>query len=603
MSQRIGDRYEVLGLQRQTRIGAWHVLSDHDGQPCGGLRLNEISRAEATRLDAVLRATAGTPGLLNVIDQHGLWLITERPASPTLTQTFAAQVALPEAVALAIAVDVAQTLTALHTSQIAHGGLDPDSVILGADGRALLAECGYSHALAGTKPGPGHDVASWARLLRDLAAPRSADTAQRLLLLAADTAEFTGGAAGLAEALARLSAEAARVTGFGERSALAMLAALVPQPPTQPPAQGLIDEDSTRTMRVAPPPGPTAGVATPLPVFDSAGATMPVPPGAAGATVPVPPGPTGVKVPGPMSGSASVPIFDSAGPTMPVPPSVAVPGRMAGSASVPSAGAGVTVPVNRPDEAGVTMPVPPSGAGAMTVAAGSADAATMQVPPPGMPAGTPMGLPSGAPPVVPQHTAIMPEMPGQETMQPAQLAAQAERKKQDVLRYGRGVASLPPRQQPSPMDTAPGWDRPYARPKRPNRWRRRLFGTISTLTTLVLLAVVAFWLIQRLRPLEISGATVVLAEELGNRCDVQARLVGTITTNGAAGTVTYRWLTSDGRTQGPLSQLFNLGEKQADVPMLWQFSGRGKYQAKATLQILTPAQVEASKEFTYSCSG
>jgi hypothetical protein len=168
-----------------------------------------------------------------------------------------------------------------------------------------------------------------------------------------------------------------------------------------------------------------------------------------------------------------------------------------------------------------------------------------------------------------------------------------------VLRYGRGVASLP---QPRPMGSTPAWgEEPYTRPKRPNRWRRRIFGAISTLVTLVLLAVVAFWLIERLRPLQISSATVSLAQDPGNQCDIKVHVIGTIRTNGAAGTVTYRWITSDGRTQGPLSVAFNLGEAEQHVPMFWDFKGRGTFEAKATLEILTPALLQASKEFTYSC--
>ncbi|WP_117208349.1 hypothetical protein [Allorhizocola rhizosphaerae] len=461
LSQRIGGRYEVRGLQRQTRVGAWHVLSDQDGQPRGGLLLNEVSQAESQRLDSVLGATADLPGLLKVIARHGLWLITAQPAAPTLAQTLAARVALPEPVALAIAVDVAETLAALHASQTAHGALDLNSVILGVDGHALLAECGYAHALAGTKPGPGHDVTAWVRLLRDLAAPRHADTARQLLLRAADTAEHTGGSAGLAEALAVLSSNAGQVNGFGERSALAMLAALVPQPPTHPSAV----EDVVETV----------------PVGQSSG--------------------TG----------------DNA----------------------------------------VTVPVPPN------------------------------------------RTVRMPDIAQQETLQPAQLALQQQRQKEDVLRYGRGVASLP---QPRQAESTPGWvEEPYTRPKRPNPWRRRIFGAISTVVTLVLLAVVAFWLIERLRPLQISSATVSLAQDPSNQCDVKVHVIGTIKTNGAAGTVTYRWLTSDGRTQGPLSVAFNLGETEQNVPMFWDFKGRGTFEAKATLEILTPAHLEASKEFTYSC--
>jgi hypothetical protein len=95
--------------------------------------------------------------------------------------------------------------------------------------------------------------------------------------------------------------------------------------------------------------------------------------------------------------------------------------------------------------------------------------------------------------------------------------------------------------------------------------------------------------------------TVVLAESLEDKCDVQAKVVGTIRTNGAAGTISYRWVTSDGKTTAVLAEQVNLGTSQVQVPLLWTFSGRSTIRAKATLQILTPAEMEAATEFTYSC--
>jgi hypothetical protein len=182
---------------------------------------------------------------------------------------------------------------------------------------------------------------------------------------------------------------------------------------------------------------------------------------------------------------------------------------------------------------------------------------------------------------------------------PAQLAARMDQRKEEVLRFGRGVAPLPP--PPRQSDT--GWGEPPPRPKPRKRWSRRIIGILSTLVTLVLLAWVGYQMIQWLIPLKLSTANVALAEPLDDKCDVEAKVVGTIRTNGAAGTITYRWLTSDGKTTSTLAEKVNLGTEQVNVNFLWKFSGRSTVpvQAKATLQIFTPSQMEASTEFTYSC--
>jgi hypothetical protein len=370
-----------------------------------------------------------------------------------------------------IAVDTGETLVALHSSGSAHGGLSTDTVVLGGDGRVLVSETGYAHALSGTTPGPGHDTTGWVKMLRALATPRPADDAKRLLNEAAEEAEAVGGAAGLATALTHLSDKARQVAGYGERSALAMLASLVPIPGAAP--------------------------------------TMPSLP----ATIPPPPR-----------------------DLMPPPPRLEE---------------GETVAL-------ATVPVAP-----------------------------------GAPP---NRTAPMQDpLQEQETLQPAQLAQQMERRKEDVLRFGRGVASLPP-----PRKADASWEAP-PRPRRPKPWRARIIGILSTLLTLALVAYVGYQIIQRLIPLRVGGATVALAEPLDDKCDVQARVVGTIHTNGAAGTITYRWRTSDGKTTGVLAEQVNLGTDQVHVPLLWTFSGKSTIQAKATLHILTPSELEASTEFTYSC--
>lgn len=459
MSQRVGGRYEMRGPQRESRVGTWHLLSDPDGHARGGLLLNRLDGAERERLESVVQLDI--PGLLAVIDQvsdaTGHWLITASPAAPTVAQVLGARIQLPEPLAVLVAMDTGETLAALHQAQRAHGAFGADTTVLSGEGRALLAECGYAHALEGGATGPGHDVMAWVRLVRDLASSRAQDRARQLLTGAADAAEALGGSAGLTAALSGLAEQAKHINGYGERSALAMLAALIPPSPIPTPR-----------------------------VEDAATVLAPI-----------------------------------------------------------------------PNEA---LTVPATGAA---------------------------------------KTALLPDVPNQETLQPAQLEARMQQRKDEVLRFGRGVAPLPDvRVQTAPMWTGAA---PYGRPKPPSRWRARLIAILTTLTTLVLLAVVAWWIIQRMAPLKVGEVTIALETPIENTCDVEARILGTIKTNGATGTITYRWLTSDGKTTPILTEYVNLGEEQVVVPLEWEFGGRGTIDAKATLEIITPEPIQTSTEFTYSC--
>lgn len=486
MSQIVGGRYTTQGTFRASRVGSWFVLSDQDGQLRGGLRLNALDHAEAQRLQGVL---SPAPGLLNVVDQvrddNGHWLITASPAAPTVAEALQARIGLPPATALLIAVDTGQTLVALHDAGTAHGGLTTDTVVVSRDGRIVLAECRYAHALAGTHAGPGHDTTGWIKMLRAIAAPRVADDAKRLLTAAADEAEALGGRDGLTAALTNLSNQAIRLAGYGDRSSLAMLASRVP----------------------------TAGAA------------------------------------------AAPPQRLEDNETVAITPPVAV-----GNAAMP------TVVVAAPNVVPNVAPV-------------------------------------AAPNAMAQTAILRDPIADDVTMQPAQLAAQMNKQKEEVLRFGRGVASLPqPQRRPPLADTGWAGDLPQQRPiRRRKPWRARILGIMSAIVTLVLAAWVGYQIIQRLVPLRVGGVTVALAEPVSEKCDVQAKVIGTIRTNGAAGTISYRWITSDGKTTAILNEQVNLGTNQVQVPLLWTFSGKSTIRAKATLHILTPSEVQASTEFTYSC--
>ncbi|MDI1460105.1 hypothetical protein QEZ54_03910 [Catellatospora sp. KI3] len=230
----IGGKYTVRGQGRAGRLGTWHLLSTADGKVRGGVRLEEralADQATAQRVGQVVQAVAALrlPGLLNVIEQvvdgRYTWLVTSASPTPTLAQVFGANVAMPPATALLIATDTAQTLLKLHQAELAHGDLQPNTIVLSGAGAALLAEVGYAPALAGDTPGPGHDATAWARLLNDLAGRNADPAVAQLLRQAAQRAEATGGSAGLTAGLAVLTTGGAKVAGFGDREPIKALAA------------------------------------------------------------------------------------------------------------------------------------------------------------------------------------------------------------------------------------------------------------------------------------------------------------------------------------------------------------------------------------------
>jgi hypothetical protein len=141
----------------------------------------------------------------------------------------------------------------------------------------------------------------------------------------------------------------------------------------------------------------------------------------------------------------------------------------------------------------------------------------------------------------------------------------------------------------------------YPTAQQPNRGRRRLISIFSAVITVVILAIVGYFVIQRLAPLQITSVAVGIAQPLpANACDTRVDVVGTITSNGG-GTFTYRWVRSDGAATEVLSETVPFGTEVSQIHLFWQFSGKGTLKAKATLEILTPQAASTSTEFTYNC--
>ncbi|MGW8358118.1 hypothetical protein [Streptomyces wedmorensis] len=152
-----------------------------------------------------------------------------------------------------------------------------------------------------------------------------------------------------------------------------------------------------------------------------------------------------------------------------------------------------------------------------------------------------------------------------------------------------------------PDQAAQTW-RSVERPDQPgtgSRHRRRLGRWLFPI--LVLLAVLAFLDWQRWAgPVSVTGVAV-RTDPKGPGCDGTAVITGTLQTNGAPGTVTYRWRRSDGTLSAVLRQQVDAGTRQTDVVLQWIFNGHGTLHAAATLEVLAPEPLTAHTSFTYTC--
>jgi hypothetical protein len=141
------------------------------------------------------------------------------------------------------------------------------------------------------------------------------------------------------------------------------------------------------------------------------------------------------------------------------------------------------------------------------------------------------------------------------------------------------------------------------REKRP--WGRRVTRVLSGVVTLVLVAGAVWigwqWWQKWQNDVTVASVAVAPAALPGTKCDTQVDIVGTINTNGKAGTITYQWVRSDGQSSGVLSQSMASGQKSTRVHLYWRFSGKGTMAATATLDVLSPTKIDGATTFTYAC--
>jgi hypothetical protein len=169
-----------------------------------------------------------------------------------------------------------------------------------------------------------------------------------------------------------------------------------------------------------------------------------------------------------------------------------------------------------------------------------------------------------------------------------------------LSRYGPGVPVTPAASAPHAAERI--WrssraDRPSRRPGRgQGRWRR---GAGAALTA-ILLAASAVVLFMRFHhaPFHVTGVTIAPPARNGCGVDVTAE----VSTNGAAGTVSYQWLFQpDGQPPQPLSKPVAAGQDAVYVTVAVQGSGHGTASRTVTLQVLGPDVRSGSIPVTLRC--
>ncbi|MGW0479130.1 hypothetical protein [Nonomuraea sp. NPDC003214] len=146
--------------------------------------------------------------------------------------------------AASVLVETARTLLGLHAAGVTHGSVHPGTVVITAEGEALLSERGLADAIRGQVSAPERDAAGWASLARGLAASSTREAPQVAALFerAAGTAVTRGLAAARDLLLAELPPGTVSRDGLA-RAARGRSVFAQPSAYRQPPAQVPEDRD------------------------------------------------------------------------------------------------------------------------------------------------------------------------------------------------------------------------------------------------------------------------------------------------------------------------------------------------------------------------
>ncbi|MEU4573262.1 hypothetical protein [Nonomuraea sp. NPDC023979] len=282
-----------------TELGNWIDAISPDGRRAGALlfdaRVIELPGVRERVVSAVLTdrrlVLGGLTGLIPVADVVAagdqVWLLTAQAVTPTLSTLltippsgdtpgrgshpygdahaqsgqplggFPAQgghpygdggVSLLGGVeaggAASVLVETARTLLGLHAAGVTHGSVHPGTVVITAEGEALLSERGLADAIRGQVSAPERDAAGWASLARGLAASSTREAPQVAALFerAAGTAVTRGLAAARDLLLAELPPGTVSRDGLA-RAARGRSVFAQPSAYRQPAAQGPEDRD------------------------------------------------------------------------------------------------------------------------------------------------------------------------------------------------------------------------------------------------------------------------------------------------------------------------------------------------------------------------
>ncbi|MFG6197116.1 hypothetical protein [Nonomuraea sp. JJY05] len=229
-----------------TELGNWIDAISPDGRRAGALLFDPKIIALPGVRDRVVHVVmtdqrlvlGGLTGLIPVADVVAagdqVWLLTAQAVSPTLSDLLAGGPIDPPGAA-SVLVETAQTLIALHAAGVTHGSVHPGTVVITAEGAALLSERGLSDAIRGRVAPRERDAAGWASLARGLAASFGQGRQEAELF---ERAAVTAGTLGLAAARDMLAGRATGREGLAQaargRSAFAQSRAYAP-PPVLPP--------------------------------------------------------------------------------------------------------------------------------------------------------------------------------------------------------------------------------------------------------------------------------------------------------------------------------------------------------------------------------
>jgi hypothetical protein len=165
------------------------------------------------------------------------------------------------------------------------------------------------------------------------------------------------------------------------------------------------------------------------------------------------------------------------------------------------------------------------------------------------------------------------------------------------VRYGPGVPAASPAGEAGQTAEQVWRTGQTATPGQRPRRLRRLLG--STLTVILILASgVVLYLRFYHPPFHVTGVVISQQQRAGCGVDVTGR----ISTNGAAGTVSYQWVFTPSRQPPqPLNQSVVAGQHAVYVSDAIEGSGHGSASEMATLQVMGPDPKTASTTVVIRC--